>query len=207
MTTVVPFVPSTTAAFSFGLTLDGDPYNAVVTWSLFGQRFYLNLTASDGTQILTTALIGSPSPLQLIALAWSDDGLVTAQTGTIVKVNVPGTGPGQITAGTAGTGMIPDSDVELEITAGVAHGLRIGSVVSLVVSGVLPDAYNGAVAALITSPVAFTYQLASDPGSATAFGRASYDFNLIGGVPDVDGNFFTSTLVFRQQAQQFEISP
>ena len=206
MTTVVPFVPSTSAAFSFQATLDGNPYNAVVTWSLFGQRYYLNLTASDGTPILTTALIGSPSPLQLIALSWAN-GLAIAQTGTVVTVNVPGSGPTLITAGTAGTGAIIDTDVELEITAGLAHGLRIGSVVPLVISGVTPDAYNGEVDALVTSPVAFTYPIASNPGIATVFGRASYDFNLIGGVTNENGEFFTSTLVFRQQAQQFEISP
>jgi len=212
VTTIVPFVPSATSVFSFQATLDGDPYNATVTWSLFGQRYYINLAASDGTTILTTALVGSPPPLQLIGLSWAD-GLVTAMTGAVVTVAIPGTGPGAFTAtaapftATAGVSGYADYDLELKITAGVSHGLRVGSVVPLTIAGALPDAYNGLVDALITGPVSFTYALANDPGVATSFGRASYDLNLVGGVQDVNGNYFSSSLVFRQAAMQFEITP
>jgi len=61
--------------------------------------------------------------------------------------------------------------------------------------------------ALITGPATFTYPIASNPGAATVFGTASYDINLIGGVPNQNGVPFSSTLVFRDASQQFETSP
>lgn len=63
MTTVVQFQPSTTNAFQFQPTLDGDIYTCIVTWNLYGQRFYINVIGLDGTLIFTLALIGSlPAP-------------------------------------------------------------------------------------------------------------------------------------------------
>jgi len=42
---------------------------------------------------------------------------------------------------------------------------------------------------------------------ATVFGVANYNFNLVGGFQDENGNYFTSTLVFRESSNQFEGSP
>ena len=87
------------------------------------------------------------------------------------------------------------------------HGYKIGTVVGLTISGASPAAYNGLIDALIAGPDSFTYPLSANPGAATAPGAASYDVNLIGGMSNSNGNPFASTLVFRQQAQQFEVSP
>jgi len=87
------------------------------------------------------------------------------------------------------------------------HGYKTGRIISLTVSGCSPSAYNGIVQALITGPSTFSYALASNPGAASALGNASYDVNLIGGVPNENGDQFTSTLVFREQSQQFEVNP
>lgn len=86
------------------------------------------------------------------------------------------------------------------------HGYNVGSVVALTVSGCAPDAYNGLVNALITGPDTFSYPISADPGPCTTLGMVAYNINLIGGIPDKNGNYFTSTLVFRQQSQQFEIN-
>ncbi len=169
MTTYTNFTPSTSTAFQFQPTLDGQVYNAIITWSIFGQRYYLNLYALDGTLILCTALIGSPTGFELSSLTWNQ-GVVTAAT------------------------TIP-------------HGLKIGTVVSLTIAGVTPAAYNGLIQAVITGPQSFTYKLTSDPGAVTIFGATNYNINLIGGVPNVNGVPFQSTLVFRQQSQQFEQTP
>lgn len=155
--------------FSFQPTLDGQVYNATVPWLVFGARYYLSLTAIDGTPILYTAIAGSPTGLDLQALGWSA-GRVQATT------------------------LAP-------------HGYRLGRLVALTVSGCAPDTFNGLVQALITGPTTFTYALAADPGPATVLGRASYNVNLVGGVPNAAGVAFTSTLVFRQANQQFEVSP
>ncbi len=87
------------------------------------------------------------------------------------------------------------------------HGYKTGRVISLTLSGCAPAAYNGIVQALITGPSTFSYALASNPGAATVLGNVSYDINLIGGIPNENGVQFTSTLVFREQARQFEVSP
>lgn len=60
MTVVTPFVPSTSAPFQFQPTLDGATYTAIVTWNLFGQRFYFNLTTLQGVLVVSLPLIGSP---------------------------------------------------------------------------------------------------------------------------------------------------
>lgn len=60
MSTIIPFAPSRLAAFQFSPTLDGETYTAIVTWNLFGQRYYINIYALDGTLIVCFPLIGSP---------------------------------------------------------------------------------------------------------------------------------------------------
>lgn len=77
MTTVVPFTPSALGPFQFQPTLDGITYNAVVTWNLFAQRYYISLFTLDGTLIFNLPLIGSSNPTNLTSLSWSS-GIVTA---------------------------------------------------------------------------------------------------------------------------------
>ncbi len=75
--TIIDFTPSPIEAFQFQATLDGSAYNVVVTWSLFGARFYVNVYAPDGTLVVSRALIGSANGLQLQGLSWAR-GKVTA---------------------------------------------------------------------------------------------------------------------------------
>jgi hypothetical protein len=168
MTTFTNFVPTTVSPFLFSPELDGEVYSAVITWSLFGQRFYLNLYAPDGSLTCCRAVVGSPTGIALQALSWAN-GRAIATT-----VN--------------------------------PHGYKIGSTVGLTISGCSPDAFNGLVPCLITGPSAFSWPIAADPGAATVLGMVAYNINLIGGLLDVNGDPFTSTLVFREQANQFETS-
>lgn len=161
--TIFPFAPSTAAPFQFQPVLDGTTYNAVVTWSLFGQRYYINLYDLDQNLIFCLPVIGSPDGLQLQTLAWLQ-GVVAA-------------------------------------TVQAPHGLPIGATVALTVAGCTPDAYNGLFSALVTSPTTFSYQLTNDPGLNTVAGTVSKNINLAGGY------FGTSTLVFRNSSQQFEVNP
>lgn len=68
MTTIIPFTPSIDAPFQFQLTLDGQPYTAIITWNVFGQRYYVNIYAADGTRVLTQARIDSMNHVQIGAL-------------------------------------------------------------------------------------------------------------------------------------------
>lgn len=162
MTTFIDFAPSAIAPFHFQVTLDGQQYNAVVTWSLFGRRFYLNLFALDGTRIVTKAIVSSPGGVAIEAMSWSG--------------------------------------AKVAVTTSVPHGYKLGTVISLTIAGCSPDSYNGTVPCTITGPDTFTYPLATNPGAATTFGSATYNISLTAG-------YFTSTLVFRDQSQQFEVGP
>lgn len=57
---IVPFVPSATSPFQFQATLDGATYNVVVTWNVFGQRYYVNVYDQGGALVICMAMVGSP---------------------------------------------------------------------------------------------------------------------------------------------------
>lgn len=100
MTTVVDFAPSASAPFQFNPTLDGQIYSARVTWGLFSQRYFLELSALDGTLVFNQALEGSPVGIVLQELSWSL-GRITASTsgphgyrvGTTLKLTISGVSP------------------------------------------------------------------------------------------------------------------
>ncbi len=60
MTTFVNFTPAVTAPFQFNAALDGAQYTVILTWNLFGQRYYVNLYTLSGTLVVALALVGSP---------------------------------------------------------------------------------------------------------------------------------------------------
>ena len=60
MTTVYDFTPTASAPFQFQPTLDGTTYNVIITWNVFGQRYYINIYDLSGNLILCMPFIGSP---------------------------------------------------------------------------------------------------------------------------------------------------
>lgn len=58
---LIPFRPSAIALFQFQATLDGVAWNVTITWSLAGQRWYLNIRDLQGNLKLARAVVGSPS--------------------------------------------------------------------------------------------------------------------------------------------------
>ena len=79
MSTITPFNPPQNANFQFEPTLGGQTYTVIVTWNLFGQRWYINIFRLDGTLVLSEALIGSPNGHIIQAISWSN-GTVTVTT-------------------------------------------------------------------------------------------------------------------------------
>lgn len=100
MTTRFDFQPSLAAPFAFQPTLDGQVYNATVTWSLFGRRYYLNITALDGTRVVTEALVGSTTGIALESISWAN-GKASAsapsphgyKTGNVIELTISGAVP------------------------------------------------------------------------------------------------------------------
>lgn len=58
--TAFAFAPTATAPFQFQPILDGDVYTGIVTWNVYGRRWYLNLYALNGTRVLTIPAVQSP---------------------------------------------------------------------------------------------------------------------------------------------------
>ena len=83
------------------------------------------------------------------------------------------------------------------------HGFVLGSAIDLVISGNTPIGFDGSFRCDVTGPSNFVYPLATDPGAqtATTVGIADWRVDL------VKGYFAASSLVFRQDSQQFEIAP
>lgn len=100
MTTITPFSPSAATPFQFNPTLDGQVYSAIITWNLFGQRWYANLYALDGVRVFTLPLIGSAVGINLQTLSWAL-GTVTAVTsiphgykvGATIRLTITGVVP------------------------------------------------------------------------------------------------------------------
>lgn len=79
MTTFFNFTPSTQQNFQFQPTLDGQQYNAIVTWNFAAQRFYINLYALDGTLVFSVPVIGSDTGRNIQSATW-DNGFVAIMT-------------------------------------------------------------------------------------------------------------------------------
>ena len=60
VTTYTQFQPAINQNFSFQPTLDGQQYNVIATWSLFGQRWIVNVYSLNGTWIMSKPLVASP---------------------------------------------------------------------------------------------------------------------------------------------------
>ena len=88
------------------------------------------------------------------------------------------------------------------ITVSVAqpHNFSIGSIVNLTFDGMMPSTFNGIFPCLITSPTQFTYTQASNPGQIVSLGFVSYNIDIAAG-------YFNSTMVYREDNQNFEVSP
>lgn len=102
MTSYYPFTPSNVQAPSFQATLDGNVYNLMVTWNLFGQRYYLSCFDQSGNRIFTVPVITSPETSLLSSLSWDAATLMVTATcvaphgltiGSVVNLTIAGCTP------------------------------------------------------------------------------------------------------------------
>lgn len=104
------------------------------------------------------------------------------RTGAIVSHGGTNTSPGTYTLLTQLSSLTPIlntakalsglswSGGTVTATTASAHGLTIGDTITLTLAGNAPSAYNGTYACTVTTSTAFTYALASNPGSETTAG-------------------------------------
>lgn len=60
MSSITQFAPQVTQNFSFLPTFDGQQYNVIVTWNLFGQRWIVNVYTLQGSLVVQKPLVASP---------------------------------------------------------------------------------------------------------------------------------------------------
>lgn len=90
MTTYFPFTPSTQSVPQFQPTLDGTQYSATLTWSLFGQRYYVNLYTLSGTLVFCRPLIESLASLAIEDADWDPDTSTAQITTSVPHGYAPG---------------------------------------------------------------------------------------------------------------------
>lgn len=76
---ITPFVPTPNVNFQFEPTLGGEAYTVIITWSLFGKRWYINIYTLSGTLVLSEALIGSDEGKAIQSVTWNA-GIATVTT-------------------------------------------------------------------------------------------------------------------------------
>jgi hypothetical protein len=59
-TNVIQFTPANNSNFQFQATFDGASYNVIVTWNIYGERYYVNIYDLNNILIVALPLIGSP---------------------------------------------------------------------------------------------------------------------------------------------------
>lgn len=77
--TAYPFNPSPLQNATFNPVLGGNVYAATIVWNVFGQRWYLNLTDTQGNLLISTAVVSSQDPQGISSITWADN-LVTVET-------------------------------------------------------------------------------------------------------------------------------
>jgi hypothetical protein len=77
--TTFPFSPSPLQNATFNPVLGGQTYVATITWNVYGQRWYLNLSDSNGNPVITTAVVASQDPQGISAITWAEN-VVTVTT-------------------------------------------------------------------------------------------------------------------------------
>ena len=88
MATTILFAPTQSAPFQFQPTLDGTVYNCIVTWSLFGQRWYLACYTLNGALVFNRAFVGSPLgyDINLLAGIFTTSTLVYRQPTQMIEI-------------------------------------------------------------------------------------------------------------------------
>jgi hypothetical protein len=136
--TIVQFVPSTSAAFTFSPSITGPTgvktqYNAAVKYNLFGQRFYLAMTDLSNNPVCNVPVVGT-GPTLPASFDW-DQQAGQADVTTLTDHSVP---IGSVAAArVSGTGASFDGEVQLLSTgpAAFTYGLLVDPVISTPVSG------------------------------------------------------------------------
>ena len=154
MSTIVPFIPSTTTRFKFPAQFDNGKYTVEVSWNVSAQRYYIDVYGADGAWVITTALVQSPPARALEKVVY--DPFRLALIYTMVD---PTLWPVPLSSGGLNT--------------------KPGILVDYTIEGFQPTTYNGTYRGLHINEVTFSIPWATDPGSYTIIGSVSRYLNMV----------------------------
>ena len=131
-----------------------------------------------------------PTPLVLQRTgALVSQGATTLTSGTYSLL----TAPASITSllkGAAGLASLTWASSVATATASAAHGITVGDTVPITLSGQTPTGYSGTFLATATTTTAFTYPLATNPGTATVPG--SYTLEDVSELQQMVNTYFAN---------------
>jgi len=70
MTSYFPFQSSRSSAPLFMPTLDGQVYQCIVTWNIFGQRYYVNCYDGSGVRVFTVPMLETSAGHNIQMMSW-----------------------------------------------------------------------------------------------------------------------------------------
>lgn len=85
------------------------------------------------------------------------------------------------------------------------HWIPVGAVANLTASDT-DIGFDGQYQMLATGPSSLSYALSISPGGPVS-GNIAQNINFIAGYKNAAGDYFSSTLVFRENTKQFEVTP
>ena len=110
----------------------------------------------------------APSTLQRTGALVSQDGTTTAAGTLTLLTSLASLTP--ILRGAATLASLTWSGGTVTATASAPHGFTVADTLPITIAGATPSGYNGVFTATVTSANAFTYPVASNPGTATVMG-------------------------------------
>ena len=91
------------------------------------------------------------------------------------------------------------------VTLTSAHWIPVGAVANLTASDT-DTGFDGQYQMLATGTNSLSYALSGNPGGSVS-GNVAQNINFLAGLLNANGQYFASTLVYRDNTKQFEISP
>ena len=108
------------------------------------------------------------------------------------------------TAKYGGTFTWTDGTVSVALTS--PHWIAVGAVANLTASDT-DTGFDGQYQMLATGPSSLSYPLSANPGGSVS-GNIAQNINFIAGYLNASGTaYFSSTLVYRDNTRQFEVTP
>jgi hypothetical protein len=135
MTTTIQFSPSQNSNFQFQAKFDGNTYNVIVNWNLFGVRYFINIYDLSGHLIVARPLIGSPLGYALLSVVSNGSFAVATTTvphtyavGTVVPLVISGCNPTSFN-GTFNCNIINTTQFTYPLVIEAATANTVGNVV------------------------------------------------------------------------------